>query len=148
MAALPRGGTPNVALSGRQSPNVEVQPDAGQPITRTDIEHLSPGWMHPSNDTGPLKYFDEHDMWVTIMGFADMSGCDRGAFVVDSFVAEGGTRQDINGVPAAISADGTVVEIVSDTGVVVEAVVSTPEALPTFAPALNALAAAAAKVGI
>jgi hypothetical protein len=44
MAALPRGGTPNVMLSGRQSPNVEVQPDAGQPITRTDIEHLSPGW--------------------------------------------------------------------------------------------------------
>jgi len=44
MAAVPQGGTPNVAITGRQSGNVEVQPDAGQPITRTDMEHLSPGW--------------------------------------------------------------------------------------------------------
>ena len=93
-----------------------------------------------SNDLGD-------EMWVDMMGFAAPFPCERGAFIIDDAVGDGATRQDINGVPAVISADGTTSAIVSDTGVVVIAW-STPEALQVFSPVLNALAWKAARTEI
>jgi hypothetical protein len=86
-----------------------------------------------------------HSIVVDMAGFAEPSPCDGGAWVIDNIVAEGGTRQDINGVPAAITADGTEIGIVSDTGVAVIAYGLNPGALQAFAPVLDALAITAAR---
>jgi hypothetical protein len=103
------------------------------------IQHLS---RHAVSSPGG------DEMWVDMAGFAAPSPCDRGAFIIENAVANGGTRQDINGVPAVISADGTEIDIVSDTGVVVIAYASTAQAIQVFSPIVNALAFKAARTEI
>lgn len=66
----------------------------------------------------------------------------------DSTIPAGWTRQDINGVPAVISDDGTEIVILTDTGVVVEVLLPNADDLTTFAPVLEMLAEAAARTEI
>jgi hypothetical protein len=66
----------------------------------------------------------------------------------DSTVPPGWTRQDINGVPAAVSDDGTEIIIVADTGVTVDVLLQYAEDLDTFTPVLDMLAETAARTEI
>lgn len=66
----------------------------------------------------------------------------------DSTIPAGWTRQDINGVPAAISDDGTEIIIVADTGVTVDVLLQNTDDLTTFAPVLEMLAETAARTEI
>jgi hypothetical protein len=66
----------------------------------------------------------------------------------DSTVPEGWTRQDINGVPAVISDDGTEIIIVADTGVTVDVLLQAAEDLEAFTPVLEMLADTAARTEI
>lgn len=66
----------------------------------------------------------------------------------DSTIPAGWTRQDINGVPAVISDDGTEIIIVADTGVTVDVLLQNTDDLTTFAPVLEMFAETVARTEI
>jgi hypothetical protein len=104
------------------------------------VQHVSFHWIYSSEAAAGIE--------VYMAGYAEPSPCDRGAWIIDKEIGEGGTRQDINGVPAVISGDGEQLMIVADTGIYVSAIAENAEDLLAFMPVLEMLADVAAATEI
>jgi hypothetical protein len=101
------------------------------------VEHLSAHSVVPTNAQDVGIY-----VWMSGLAAPCREPLD------DSTVPAGWTRQDINGVPAVISDDGTEIIIVADTGVTVDVLLQDAEDLKAFTPVLDMLADTAARTEI
>jgi hypothetical protein len=106
--------------------------------------HATIHTVHPSDDPDPIFRVDEDDLVLTMVMWSDIDGCDGGASLVDTLLAEnpGTNASEIAGIPAVIGPDNSWMAFVRNDGVLVEAFGVNRSVPDAYRPLLEAIAAA------